>query len=283
MDLVHTLLVVAVMAIRIWYVDLMKKCAAEPDKKHVLFIDEVANARETTQSLIFHLVLERVIAQNKGKVPDNAVIVLAGNSTEESGAAYNIPEPLFRRVPHIYLEPRIDDWLEWGSEKKPEAPEETKIHPLVSSFVATYGEDVFYTPYDEEDPQQWAMNPRGWEQVSDIIYRNKGVIRRELLENKMGSELAANFIGYAKNPPMMAEDIIEGTYTPDEIPNTPDAKLALTLSLRYVDRRNVAKVRDFIGKQLSAENLAVFDKLWIGQSDERAVQIGKFRENAGGR
>lgn len=81
----------------------------------------------------------------------------------------------------------------------------------------------------------------------------------------------------------MAEDIIEGTYTPDEIPNTPDAKLALTLSLRYVDRKNVAKVRDFIGKQLSAENLAVFDKLWIGQSDERAMQIGKLSENAGDR
>ena len=143
--------------------------------------------------------------------------------------------------------------------------------------MATYGEDVFYTPYDEEDPQQWAMDPRGWEQVSDIIYRNKGVIRRELLENKMGPELAANFIGYAKNPPMMAEDIIEETYTPDEIPNTPDAKLALTLSLRYTKKEDVEKVRDFIGEQLSAESLAIFDKLWIGQSDERALQIDQIK------
>lgn len=31
-----------------WYNELTKKCQAEPDKKHVLFIDEVTNARPTT-------------------------------------------------------------------------------------------------------------------------------------------------------------------------------------------------------------------------------------------
>ena len=81
-----------------WYTDLCRKCETEPDKQHVLFIDEVTNARETTQSLIYHVALEKSIAQGVGKLPNNAVVVLAGNSKEESGAAYNMPAPF---KPHL--------------------------------------------------------------------------------------------------------------------------------------------------------------------------------------
>lgn len=263
-----------------WYNELCKKCENEPDKKHVLFIDEVTNARPTTQSLIFHIALKKSISPSKGKLPDNAMVVLAGNNKEESAAAYNMPEPLFRRMcGHIYLEPDVPDWLEWGSEKSrkhPEDPERLNIHPIVSSFVGTYGKDVFYSAYDEENPKQWAMDPRGWEQVSDIIYDNKGVIRRELLESKMGKELAAHFLIYAKNPPLSLEEIISKDYNSYDIPQGNDAKLALTYSLRYVDEKNVGTVRDFIGCHLGAENRAVFDSLWIGKSDERALQIAQM-------
>ncbi len=262
-----------------WYVELCKKCEAEPDKNHVLFIDEVTNARPTTQSLIFHITLKKSISPSKGKLPDNAVVVLAGNSKDESGAAYNMPEPLFRRMcGHIYLKPDIQDWLEWGSEKSrkhPEDPERLNIHPLVSSFVATYGQKVFYSSYDEEDPKQWAIDPRGWEQVSDIIYDNKGYIRRELLESKMGPEMAYHMMAYAKHPPLSLEDVVNGEYSNEDIPNGQDARLALTLSLRHADGRQIGKVKQFIRKYLGSENEAIFDSLWAGEDDEKALQIAQ--------
>lgn len=248
----------------------------------MLFIDEVTNARPTTQSLIFHITLKKSISPSKGKLPDNAVVVLAGNSKEESGAAYNMPEPLFRRMcGHIYLEADVPEWLEWASEKSrkhPEDPERLNIHPLVSSFVGTYGRDVFYSSYDEENPQQWAMDPRGWEQVSDIIYDNKGIIRRELLESKMGRELAAGLLAYAQNPPLSLEEIINGEYSRQDIPEGHDARLALTMNLRHVDEKNVGKVRSFIAQNLGQENRAVFDSLWIGKNDERALQIAQMQK-----
>ena len=265
-----------------WYNELCKKCKSEPDKKHVLFIDEVTNARPTTQSLIFHITLKKSISPSKGKLPDNAVVVLAGNSKEESGAAYNMPEPLFRRMcGHIYLEANVPDWLEWGSEKSrkhPDDPDRLNIHPLVSSFVGTYGNQVFYSSYDEENPQQWAMDPRGWEQVSDIIYDNKGVIRRELLESKMGKELAASLLAYAQNPPLSLEEVINKEYSRQDIPEGHDARLALTFNLRYVDDRNVRTVREFIDKNLGSENREIFDSLWVGKDDERALQIAQMQK-----
>ena len=269
-----------------WYTDLCRKCETEPDKQHVLFIDEVTNARETTQSLIYHVALEKSIAQGVGKLPNNAVVVLAGNSKEESGAAYNMPAPLFRRLSHIYLDLNIQDWLEWGSEHSkshPEDPDRLNIHPLVASFVATYGRQVFYSEYDEENPSKFALDPRKWEKVSDKIYANKGVMRREILKADIGPELAASLLSYAKNPPLSLEEVIEGEYTRGDIPRGQDARLALTLSLRHATPKQVGLVRQFVETQLGAENRAIFDSVWVGKDDTRAMQIATLHNLKRGR
>lgn len=265
-----------------WYVELKKKCESEPDKQHVLFIDEVTNARETTQSLIFHIALHKSISPSAGKLPSNSVVVLAGNSKEESGAAYNMPEPLFRRMcGHIYLKPSIPEWVEWGSEKSQkhseDDPERLNIHPIVSSFVATHGKDVFYTEYNEDDPKDWAMDPRGWEQISDIIYNNGGEIREELLVSKMGPELAASFMEYAEHPPLALEDVLEGAYDRSDIPEKFDAKLSLAMSLRYVGERDFEKVHEFIEDNLGKEIAATFDEAWVGKDDDRALQVAEIK------
>lgn len=266
-----------------WYIELCRKCESEPEKKHVLFIDEVTNARPTTQSLIFHIVLKKSISPSKGKLPDNAVVVLAGNSREESGAAYNMPEPLFRRmVAHIHLELNVPEWLEWASEKSRINPGRLNIHPVVSSFVATYEDQAFFSSYDEETPPKWAIDPRGWEQISNIVYSNDGVIQRELLENKMGPELTDSFFTYAKNPLLSLEEVLEIATWEEcpahRIPNSHDAKLALALGLRHANDKDVVLVRQFIEDKLGKEILAVFDPIWIGKDEDRALQIKSLQQ-----
>ena len=110
------------------------------------------------------------------------------------------------------------------------------------------------------------------------IYDNKGIIRRELLESKMGRELAAGLLAYAQNPPLSLEEIINGEYSRQDIPEGHDARLALTMNLRHVDEKNVGKVRSFIAQNLGQENRAVFDSLWIGKNDERALQIAQMQK-----
>jgi hypothetical protein len=263
-----------------WYVDICKKCEAEPEKNHILFIDEITNARETTQSLIFHIVLEKSIAPGVGKLPENSVVVLAGNNKEESGAAFNMPAPLFRRLSHIYLDLNIMDWLLWGSElskKYHNVPNRLNIHPLISNFVATYGEQVFYSVYDEENPQKFALDPRKWEKVSDKIYACQGVVRPELLETDVGPEISNYIMAFAKNPPLTLAEVLDGDYSKDDVPQNYDAKLALTLNLRHVEPKDMRKVRKFIEKYLGPENLAIFDSIWVGKDESRAIQISKAR------
>lgn len=262
-----------------WYAELVKKCNAEPNRQHVLFIDEITNAKPTTQSLIFHIVLKKSISPSQGKLPSNAVVVLAGNDKQDSGAAYNMPSPLFRRMPgHIYLKLNLPEWLEWASEKSaryPGNPKRLNVHPLVSSFLAAYP-NAFYSAYDEENPPQFAIDPRGWEQVSDIIYDNNNVIRRELLENKIGPDIAAALMAFAREPMLSLDDVINGNYTVNDIPEGSAQRLACTLNMRHATPRQVDVVRKFIRENLGAENLAIFDSLWVGGDEERAIQISQM-------
>lgn len=257
-----------------WYVDLCEKCEREPDKQHVLFIDEITNVKPSEQSLVFHLVLNNSIGPNVGKLPNNVVVVAAGNSKEESEAAYNMPEPLFRRFDgHIELRPDVQLWLEWGSEPSDKGADRLKVHPLVSAFVGAYGKQVFYSPYDSEEPPKFAIDPRGWEQVSDIIYDNKGLIAKELIENKVGKEIAATFVAFAQTPPLMVEDVIEHNYDYNDIPSQFDAKYALALSLRSANVEEIKQVREFIAKELGAEILSMFDLVWVGDDNEKAIAL----------
>ena len=261
-----------------WYQDLCEKCAREPNKNHVLFIDEITNVKPSEQSLVFHLVLNRSIGPNVGKLPDNVVVVAAGNSMEESEAAYNMPEPLFRRFDaHIYLKPEIQQWLEWGSEPSGKDGR-TKIHPLVANFVATFGKKVFYSPYDTEEPPKYALDPRAWEQISDIIYDNDGYISMELIANKTGRDIATSFVDFAKTDPITVEDIVENNFDISEIPMNFDAKFALAMSLRNANFEQIVKVREFVGKYLGNEILATFDSIWVEKSDEKALFLQKLKE-----
>ena len=260
-----------------WYAALCEKCKREPDKQHVLFIDEITNVKPSEQSLVFHLVLKNSIGPNIGKLPQNVVVVAAGNSRDESEAAYNMPEPLFRRFDgHIELRPDVQLWLEWGSEPSDKGEGRLKIHPVVSAFVGAYGSKVFHSPYDSEEPPKYAIDPRGWEQISDIIYDNKGVIARELIENKVGKEIAASFIAFAQTSLLSVEDIIDKNYDYNDIPLGFDAKYALALSLRSASIDEIQQVREFINKELGGEILSMFDLVWVGNDDEKAIHLANL-------
>jgi len=257
-----------------WYKVLCEKCEKEPDKKHVVFIDEITNAGYAEQSLVFDIIQFGYITPAFGKLPDNAVVVAAGNNIDESDSAYPMVEPLFRRFDgHIYLEPNLKEWLEWASEENPERVGTPKVHPLVSAFVSANANKVFYSSYDSEEPPKHAIDPRGWEQISDIIYDNDGVIAKELIENKVGKEIASSFMAFAENPPLMIEDILDGNYSQEDIPIRFDAKYALALSLRNADMEELPVVREFISKHLGNEILATYDTIWIGDDNERAIYL----------
>ncbi len=242
-----------------WYTELCEKCAKEPKKRHVLFIDELTNVREQEQSAVFHIVLDHSITPNCGKLPDNVSIVAAGNSMDESTAAYEMAQPLERRFyGHIYLQPNIPDWLDWASRVNKKKGH-LNVHPLVAAFVASMGDTVFCPQYDQDNPPKYKIDPRGWEQVSDLIYANGNVIYEELIANKIGPALTRALIAFTKTPALTVENVVNGEYIQQDIPQSFDAQYALAMMWRYARPEQIPAIRAFVTEHLNKEILAVYD------------------------
>ena len=102
---------------------------------------------------------------------------------------------------------------------------------------------------------------------------------KKFVENKniaSQEEDAAAFVEFAKTPQLMVEDIIDKNYDYGDIPNGFDAKYALALSLRWTSIDQIQQVREFINKELGAEILSMFDVIWVGQDDEKAIYLASL-------
>ena len=67
----------------------------------VLFLDEMNSAAPAVQAAGYQLVLNRAVG--KYKLPDNVVIVAAGNRESDKGVTYRMPMPLANRFLHIEM------------------------------------------------------------------------------------------------------------------------------------------------------------------------------------
>ena len=109
----------------VWLLRLEELC--EDGKLHILFFDELTNATKQTQSVIFKIVLERIV-NNRWPLPNNARIIAAGNDRAESTVAHDLAEPLFGRFAHLYIKTTVENWMPWAVR--------SGINPYVMEFLA---------------------------------------------------------------------------------------------------------------------------------------------------
>ena len=80
----------------------------------VLFLDEMNSAAPAVQAAAYQLILNRRVGQYK--LPDNVLIVAAGNREADKGVTYRMPAPLANRFVHLELAVDFDDWFQWAVE-----------------------------------------------------------------------------------------------------------------------------------------------------------------------
>jgi MoxR-like ATPase len=77
----------------------------------VLFLDEMNSAAPAVQAAGYQLILNRRVG--KYVLPDNVVIVAAGNRESDKGVTYRMPTPLANRFVHLELRVDHTSWLHW--------------------------------------------------------------------------------------------------------------------------------------------------------------------------
>ncbi len=199
-----------------WLEELEEKCEKEPDKLHILFLEELTNASGVMQAKAYGIALDKKVA-GRWKLPENARVVAAGNELEDSLVANEMAEPLYDRFAHIDIETNAKNWLKWAvtpentygrlEYKKGTEPRQ-KIHPAIYGYISYKGDEALRTQYNKENPKPHA-DPRRWKMASDMLYASNNP---NTLKAIIGEDLTMDFISFCKLPTKTIKDLLDENY-----------------------------------------------------------------------
>lgn len=141
----------------------------------VLFLDELNGAAPAVQAAAYQLILNRRVGQYK--LPDNVVLVAAGNRESDKGVTYRMPKPLANRFIHYEIRVNFEDWAEWATSNQ--------INPDVVGYLTYRKEDLF--KFDSTSSDRSFPTPRSWSFVSELLTDTDGLSEAEITDMVVGS------------------------------------------------------------------------------------------------
>ncbi len=123
---------------------------------NILFLDEISAAPPSVQAAAYQITLDRVIGEHR--LPDNCIVVAAGNRLTDKSVAYKMPKALANRLCHIQVEADFDSWKRWAVR--------TGVHPKIVGFLS-FRRDLLLTDGSAEDLAY--PTPRSWEMASNVL------------------------------------------------------------------------------------------------------------------
>ena len=190
----------------------------------VLFLDEMNSAAPSVQAAAYQLILNRRVG--KYKLPDNVIIMAAGNREADKGVTYRMPAPLANRFVHLELVPSFDDWFQWAIDNK--------VHTDVVGYLTFAKKDLY--DFDPKSPSRSFATPRSWSFVSELIEDNDDDenTTTDLVSGAVGEGLAVKFSAHRKVASSMPNpsDILAGKVKELKTKEI-SAMYSLTVSLCY--------------------------------------------------
>lgn len=205
----------------------------EPDRKKLVFADEINNATLPVQGVLYQLFQERRIGPFE--LQPNTYLMAAGNRDTDRGATNRLATPLANRFIHVGVQPDAKAWSEWAAANG--MPSELIAfllfrNELISTFDPSKAEKSFATP------RSWAKVGRAWKQpMSEDI-------KMVTIQGAVGEGPSVEFWGFVdviKDMPRI-EDIAKdpmGT----EVSERPEIRYAVAAGIAgsmNVAKKNVA-------------------------------------------
>ncbi|MBR5479759.1 MAG: AAA family ATPase [Clostridia bacterium] len=186
---------------------------------NLLFLDELSAAPQSVQAAAYQLCLDKKIGEHK--LPENTIVVAAGNRLSDQSVSFKMPKALCNRFLHFEAKCDHASWHKWAVK--------AAIDPRVISFIA-YNEERLEVVPDSADLAY--PTPRSWEFVSRVISGNEDIdTLTPIVAASVGMDTALEFATYCKGIMKMpnVEEIFSGMCR--EIPRSYDVMHALVTSL----------------------------------------------------
>jgi len=208
----------------------------------VLFMDEMNSAAPAVQAAAYQLVLNRRIG--KYRLPDNVVMIAAGNRESDKGVTYRMPTPLANRFVHVEMRADFATWQEWAVKNQ--------IHKDVVGYLSFAKQDLY--DFDAKSSSRAFATPRSWVFVSELLEDEDldDVTATDLIAGTVGEGLAVKFQAHRKIAGKLprAEDVLSGKEKELQVKEV-SAMYSLVISLCY-ELKDALEVRKVADKEFHA-------------------------------
>lgn len=206
--------------------------APRPDGKPVvLFFDEISLAPDDTKGAVLGILEER--RQGNLKIPDNWIIVAAGNRPEDLANARGLGAAANRRLLHIVIEPQLEATLEYFIK--------IGIAPEVLAFLKVFPQHLSGEESARTQKHELYPRPASWEKVSNVLEELRKADKRTkhtAVAGIIGDSVAAEFMLLAEEVKNMksVDELLEiQRKTPSKIgrflPDTVNGLYALAFAI----------------------------------------------------
>ncbi|MCD8294590.1 MAG: MoxR family ATPase [Clostridia bacterium] len=214
------------------------------DVVNILFLDEITSAPQSVQAAGYQITLDRTVGEHK--LPDNCIVIAAGNRVTDKSVAYKMPKALANRLLHITIETDFPSWRSWAVR--------CGINYKVTGFLSFRPDRLSRFNPGAEDMA--FATPRAWERVSDVLNSIDADTDTlyPLIAGLVGTGMAAEFRSWCEIYSALpsVEDIFKGKNP--KAPARPDALYALTSAMTSYARDHMNNLREI------AASIAYADK-----------------------
>ena len=189
-----------------------------------LFLDEMNVAAPAVQAAAYQLVLNRRLG--KYHLPENVVIVAAGNRESDKGVTFRMPMPLANRFVHLEVRSDYDSWNEWAVKNR--------VHKDVVGYIGFAKNDLM--DFNPRSSSRAFATPRSWSFVSEFLYDGDATDQElgDLVAGTIGDGLAIKFMAHRKVSGQMPNptEVLAGKVKELKIKEV-SAMYSLTVSMCY--------------------------------------------------
>lgn len=195
---------------------------------NILFLDEISAAPQTVQAAAYQITLDRVVGEHK--LPDNCIVIAAGNRVTDKSVAVKMPKALANRLCHFEIESDFESWRAWAVQKQ--------VNDKVIGFLSFRSD--YLMGFDAKTDDLAFATPRSWEMVSNALNAISDDVDSlyPIIAGLVGTGTAVEFRTwcnvYHKLPQI--EDVFSGKAS--LVPKKPDELYALVSSMVSYARKH---------------------------------------------
>lgn len=190
-------------------------------KPGVLFLDEINAAPPSIQTAAYQLILDRKIGTYT--VPDNWIIIAAGNRLGDRSVTFRLPTALSNRFTHIEIEVSTDEWYSWAWKNN--------IDPYIIGFLRYQPE--LLNRFDPESEDLAFPTPRSWAFASSFeeVRTEEITLYYKAIQGTVGEAAAQQFLAYLKFQDKIPDPdaILSGKSY--DVPKSPDTQYLMMPAL----------------------------------------------------